>query len=350
MKPTQTLLTYRTKQSVDLLKDDGTHLAKVDATVYVQNGIPALAVHRPVWVEKDETHTQLSGYNITHVPTGMKITDTKTQQRAKRLAALLLTLDWTQPIEGARRSEINPSVRAILTDDSEIQFSTKDHCCVQDCRNPVLLRYSVNITHRPFLLCEQHWTKLNSATTEKGWYILLKQMRYSPDAIQWWTTQRNIAVTSRRTKDDLNGRTKMPRRKEKRSQEEEVRALAESKAKAKAKREETKRNPLELPDGTLLTETPEGFDWEKHPAIQRKWFQIDWQHLVHRAEGHDHEAAKLRDKAEKLKSSGSQKDRAKMTRLTNMRNNMAKLREELEADGIDVDSHLNEASLEPAKV
>lgn len=347
MKPTQTLLTYLTKQSVDLRQSDGETLATIlDAIVYVQNGTPALAVHRPVWVEKDGTHTQLPGYNITHVPTGRKIASTEYQRQAKRLAALLLTLDWTQPMTPERHRELVPPARLLIDGDDLIKFTENDHCCVLDCRNPVLLRYTVHATHQPFLLCEQHWTKLNSATTEKGWTKLLGKMGYSPNETLWWTTWRNIAVTSRRTNTEgqQEQENEMRRKKEKRSQEEEAKALAESKERAKAKREETKRNPLELPEGTVLTETPEGFDWESHPPLLRKWFQIDWQHLVHRAEGHDHEAAKLRDKAEKLKSFGSQKDRAKMTRLTNMRNKMAELRRELESEGIDVASHLNEVS------
>lgn len=123
---------------------------------------------------------------------------------------------------------------------------------------------------------------------------------------------------------------------------EKEKMLADRKKRAKEKRDVKSRKPypLRAADERTLAGTPASYDWDAHPAIARKFFEVDWQHLLHRADEMDHKAAKMRARAEQLKSLGSAKSRAQARRLTAARDKMAELTEQLKRDGIDVDAIL----------
>lgn len=255
MKPTQTMIVHRIKQQIDLLKIDRTLLAKVDALVYVQNSTPVLGIHpRPV-CSNDDIQFDPKQFAVTYVPRGIQVGWFENQRKAKQMVALFLTLDWTQPVKGARISELRPLVRALLDGDAKLKFTDDDHCCVRapgfaGCSKPVLLRYSVHPNRKPHLLCDHHWTKLTSdAITVKARQRLLKQMGYSPGAIRWWIAQREgVTLTKHRqlckatTNAAYGKETEMTKKNTRRNADKQPQLPTTKKSKSKSKSKKAKKS------------------------------------------------------------------------------------------------------------
>jgi len=94
-------------------------------------------------------------------------------------------------------------------------------------------------------------------------------------------------------------------------------------------------------DATAKIESaPDDFDRKVHLPLRRKDFVNDAAFFDFKAAEYTEKAAEFTSKAVEWRKLGSVKDRARAKRLRNMQAQMAKLREQLEADGIDVDDLL----------
>ncbi len=103
------------KVEIDIIVQTGESTRTVKATVF-----PPLAIHKKAWASGQ-------GYNrwtISHVPTGLRICDTKTRKHARLLVSLFLSLDWRrmepeQKCTDDERRVLGDSVRRIIQDNSE---------------------------------------------------------------------------------------------------------------------------------------------------------------------------------------------------------------------------------------
>lgn len=110
--------------------------------------------------------------------------------------------------------------------------------------------------------------------------------------------------------------------------------------------EKPKRDPKPMhpaiQEDTKLTELPADYDMDRHaPILKKNWLKED-EFYEYRAKGHDHLAAKWRERAEESKRMGTGADRAAKKRLTKMTAKVAELRASLEASGVDVDALLKQ--------
>ena len=92
------------------------------------------------------------------------------------------------------------------------------------------------------------------------------------------------------------------------------------------------------PARLVLKDWPEDFDPKKHKPLLKRDFETEAPWLINRAEKLEAQAKAYRDEAEMVKKLGSKQDRAKAKKLIQMRDRMAELRAQLEAEGIDVDA------------
>ncbi len=85
---------------------------------------------------------------------------------------------------------------------------------------------------------------------------------------------------------------------------------------------------------------PDDFDASKHSSLKKKDFKLDHMYFTYRADHLEATVKDMRSKAELAKKLGSSKDRAKAKRLVKMQSKMKELREQLVAQGVDVDGIL----------
>jgi len=89
-------------------------------------------------------------------------------------------------------------------------------------------------------------------------------------------------------------------------------------------------------------EMPEGYEIGKYQTLKKRDFKEEYMYSLHKAAVHEHAATKLREEAEKIKSLGGKKARSKAKRLIKLQQQFAALREQLEGQGVDVDSLLDD--------
>lgn len=92
------------------------------------------------------------------------------------------------------------------------------------------------------------------------------------------------------------------------------------------------------PTSLLLKEWPADHNPKLHKPLVRKNFENEVPWLINRAEHCESQAATFRKEAEMVGKLGSKSDRQKAKKLIAMRDRMAELRKQLEAEGIDVDA------------
>lgn len=102
---TQTRPTRGRKQTIEVQIASGPR--SVDATVYSQNDMPVLAIHKSIDALCDP-------WTISYIPAGLAVEHTWTKRQAREVVVKLLVLDWTQPDTPERRREMSPQVRQIL--------------------------------------------------------------------------------------------------------------------------------------------------------------------------------------------------------------------------------------------
>jgi len=90
----------------------------------------------------------------------------------------------------------------------------------------------------------------------------------------------------------------------------------------------------------LEVAVPEKFDFAKNKPLKKTDFKNEDLFFEYKAAECDAKAIVFRAKAEESKKLGSTKDRAKAKRLLKMQEKMAELREQLEADGVNVEELL----------
>ncbi len=89
-----------------------------------------------------------------------------------------------------------------------------------------------------------------------------------------------------------------------------------------------------------LVELPKDYDSNKHTPLKKGDFEKEEFYYEMRAVVYDKYASGMRRKAEEAKRMGSMTDRTKAKRLLRIQSQMATLREQLEADGVNVDELL----------
>ena len=100
------------------------------------------------------------------------------------------------------------------------------------------------------------------------------------------------------------------------------------------------RTDYPIKDGDTIEALPDDFDFAKHKAVAKKFWDADWKYVQHRAEECTWKAGVLEAKALKMKELGSKKDRQRMNRLQKMTAKMEELKKELEESGVDVEAPL----------
>ena len=116
----------------------------------------------------------------------------------------------------------------------------------------------------------------------------------------------------------------------------------------KEKKEKVKKPVFDLVDSTdeavypFSEEMPEGYVLGKFQSLKKRDFKEEYIYSLHKAACHEAIAVKLRDEAEKIKSLGGSKARSKAKRLIKLQQQFAALREQLEGQGVDVDSLLED--------
>lgn len=91
-----------------------------------------------------------------------------------------------------------------------------------------------------------------------------------------------------------------------------------------------------------LTEWPADFDASLHKPLRRVDFENDAVWFEKKAEEYDAKAADMREKAEISRKLGNSADRAKAKKFKKMKDQMAKLQSELEAQGVDIAAMLEQ--------
>lgn len=86
--------------------------------------------------------------------------------------------------------------------------------------------------------------------------------------------------------------------------------------------------------------TPEGFDPKVHKSLKKKDFAADHLFFLFRADELDSKAAAFRKQAVEAEKLGSSKDRGRMKRLVKLQDKVAELKQQLEAQGVDVEELL----------
>jgi len=85
---------------------------------------------------------------------------------------------------------------------------------------------------------------------------------------------------------------------------------------------------------------PEGFDFKLHRALKKRDFSADYLFYEFRAAEMDYKGSLFRDQAEEAKKLGSAADRGRAKRLIKLQEKMSELKEQLTAQGINVDELL----------
>lgn len=91
---------------------------------------------------------------------------------------------------------------------------------------------------------------------------------------------------------------------------------------------------------------PEGFDFKVHKSLKKRDFAADHLFYLYRATELDNKAAAFRKQAEDAEKLGSVKDRGRMKRLVKLQDKVAELKQQLEAQGVDVEELLKSAEEE----
>lgn len=91
---------------------------------------------------------------------------------------------------------------------------------------------------------------------------------------------------------------------------------------------------------------PKGFDFKTHKSLKKRDFAADHLFYLYRATELDNKAAAFRKQAEDAEKLGSVKDRGRMKRLVKLQDKVAELKQQLEAQGVDVEELLKAAEEE----
>ena len=91
---------------------------------------------------------------------------------------------------------------------------------------------------------------------------------------------------------------------------------------------------------------PEGFDFKAHKALKKRDFEADHMFYSFRAAELEFKALAFHAQAEEAKKLGSAQDRGRAKRLIKCQSKMDELRQQLTAQGVDVDKLLADAAKE----
>lgn len=105
------------------------------------------------------------------------------------------------------------------------------------------------------------------------------------------------------------------------------------------------RKPFKV-TGEYEEAVPEGFDFGTYKPLKKKNFKQDYLWYLHKAAEMKFKAERYEKEAEEIKKLGSPAERAKKKQIIRLQSKMAELKEQLSAQGIDVEALLAEAAAE----